>query len=597
MQRRELLLGASAMSLAGGLSASKVALAEPIQIYDPYTPGADSQQQLGVPKGKIFEFTFADSKIFPGTVRKITVYVPAQYRADRPACVYVGLDGLGFEAPTVFDNLIHKGEMPVTIAIGVASGRVESENGANNPRFNRSFEFDALNDNFARFLLTELFPEVSRHKTPDLLPILLSESPNDRAAGGASTGGIGAFTLAWERPDAFRRVFTAIGTFVGMRGGDRYPVLVRKTEPKPIRIFMQDGANDGLPGVLDEVGDWWMSNQMMQRALKFAGYQVEHVWGVGPHSSRHATAVFPDAMRWLWADWPKPVITGESRNSVLQSILRSGEEWRVVAGDYRCTGAIAANPDGEVVFCDASGITWKIISEERLREYSILRDTYERMSFGHDGRAYVAAKHGIVALSGVGRSTVLTQSIHVLDFVVTHRGALYVLGARNGREGAGELWLVTPHDEEFRLDTGLNHPAGIALSPDGQWLVVGERNTHWGYSYRVRADGTVGDRQQFYWFHTADSSEHNGVLALTMDREGRLYAATPMGVQVLDRNGRVRAILTVPVGSVTGLAFGGEDFRTLYVSCADGKLYRRKLNVTGSLSCDSPIKLADTSGA
>ena len=203
--------------------------------------------------------------------------------------------------------------MPVTIAIGVSPGQVESAKTPADPRFNRSFEFDGLNDNLARFLLEEVFPEIEKnHKTPDDLPIRLSTDPNDRCAGGGSTGGIGAFTLAWERPDAFRRVFTAIGTFVGMRGGDRYPVLIRKTEPKPIRVFMQDGSADEWMGG-PEVGDWWMSNQTVERALEFAGYDVQHVWGTGPHSGRQATAIFPDAMRFLWKDWPQPIKAGSRR--------------------------------------------------------------------------------------------------------------------------------------------------------------------------------------------------------------------------------------------------------------------------------------------
>jgi enterochelin esterase-like enzyme len=122
--------------------------------------------------------------------------------------------------PIVFDNLIAQNAMPVTIAIGLSSGIVDSANPPQNPRFDRSFEFDSLNDRLVRFLLDEVIPQVEQHRTPDGAPILLSNDPNDRAIGGASTGGIGAFTAAWERPDAFHRVFTSIGTFVGMRGGE-----------------------------------------------------------------------------------------------------------------------------------------------------------------------------------------------------------------------------------------------------------------------------------------------------------------------------------------------------------------------------------------
>jgi hypothetical protein len=141
--------------------------------------------------------------------------------------------------------------------------------------------------------------------------IKLSHDGNDRAIGGESSGAIAAFTAAWERPDSFTRVFSSIGTYVDLRGGMRYPSLIRKYEPKPIRIFMQDGSSDlNIYG-----GDWWMVNQTMERAFQFAGYEVQHVWGDGGHTGKQATAVFPDAMRWLWKDWPKPVTAGPSQNA------------------------------------------------------------------------------------------------------------------------------------------------------------------------------------------------------------------------------------------------------------------------------------------
>ena len=561
---------------------------------DQYVPGEDSLTQDGVPKGKIFEFNFDRSKIFPGTTRKITVYVPAQYSADKPACVYVSLDGLGFRTPTVFDNLIYKHEMPVTIAIGVASGTVDSADPSQNPRFNRSFEFDGLNDNLARFLLEEVFPEVERHNSPDGLPIRLSKDPNDRAAGGGSTGGIGAFTLAWERPDAFRRVFTAIGTFVGMRGGDSYAVLVRKTEPKPIRIFMQDGSNDELTTFLGEVGSWWMSNQTMERALEFAGYQVEHVWGSGSHDPRHATAVFPDAMRWLWQDWPQPITVGDSQNVFLKAILQPGQGWESIAGSYQSNGAMAATPEGALVlYSTTDEKIHKVLPDSESTAYKRIGEISRGgLTFGPDGRIYVSKGRKIVTYTPTGQSSIIAQDIEAKHLIVTHDNKLYVTeSSSQSKNGTGKLWLIRLSGEKVLLDSELKYPSGVALSPDGLWLAVAESNTHWGYSYRVNPDGSVQDKQRFYWFHVPDTASDSGAQAWVMDREGRLYAATRMGVQVFDRNGRVRAILPLPGGEVTGLSFGGTNFDTLYVSCADHKLYRRKLKVAGAPSWSSPIAL------
>jgi len=487
-----------------------------------YVPGPDSKPQPGVPQGATFEFTLEHSKIFPGTTRKITVYVPAEYTADKPACVYVGLDALAFEVPTVFDNLIYKHEMPITIAVGIEPGAVRSAGAPENPRFNRSFEFDGLSDNLARFVLDEVLPAVESHQTPAGLPIRLSKDPNDRAAGGASTGAIGSFTLAWQRPDAFRRVFTAIGTFVGMRGGDRYAVLVRKTEPKPIRIFMQDGSHDGLPGFIDEVGDWWMSNQTMERALEFAGYSVQHVWGEGSHNGAHATALFPDAMRWLWKDWPQPVTAGQSQNTFLKDILMPGESWQPV----QPADATAAK----------------------------LFDFEARNS--HRYRALDAQGHE------------------------------YFTDA-----AAGQVWLRLASGKTVLLDSGLKAPTGVALSPDGLWLAVAESETHWGYSYRVQRDGTIQDKQRFYWFHVSDDADDSGAGAWVMDRDGRLYAATRMGVQVFDHNGRVRAILPVPGGEIDSIAFGGPDMTTLFVASPAHELYRRKMKVPGAVPGSAPIEV------
>ncbi|MGO9518515.1 MAG: SMP-30/gluconolactonase/LRE family protein [Candidatus Korobacteraceae bacterium] len=570
-----------------------------------YVLSPDSMSQSGVPQGETFHFVFDHSTIYPGTFREISVYVPAEYKADKPACVYVGLDGLGFNASTVFDNLIYKHEMPVTIAIGIAPGAVASDRQESNvvanrtdtaqgddpnPRYNRSFEFDSLNANLAHFILEEVFPEVERRKTASGLRIRLSKDPNDRAAGGASTGGIGAFTLAWERPDAFRRVFTAVGTFVGMRGGDHYAVLIRKTAPKPIRIFMQDGSEDEwMRG--PEMGDWWMSNQTIERALEFAGYQVKHVWGGGSHNDAQAQAIFPDAMRWLWKDWPQPITAGESNNTFLQAILLPHEDWQVVAGKYQSVGILAADPMGEVVFRDGAGSKSEVIDiDGQLGSYAPLSMSYEGLAFGPDARAYITdTEHAtIVAVTTHGNRSTLARNIRGTALLITSDRTIYVVESETAGTHAGKLWLAKPGGEKILLDASLNQPTSIAISPDGRWLALAEKGSRWGYSYRIQSDGTVQEKQQFFWFEVSDIADDSGAGSSAMDRDGRLYVATRMGVQIFDHNGRVRAILPVPGGEAVGLSFGGRGFDTLFVSCADHKIYRRKLKINGSKPWGAP---------
>ncbi|WP_373513403.1 alpha/beta hydrolase-fold protein, partial [Persicitalea sp.] len=315
-----------------------------------YPADPASVEQAGVPKGEVLKFTFDQSKIFPGTWREVWVYVPTQYDPSKPACVYVNQDGIQWKATTVFDNLIHKKEMPVTIGVFVTPGRVIAQNPEEAlDRFNRSYEYDGLGDNYARFILEEILPEVEKMKTSDGRVIHLSKNGNDRAIGGSSSGAVCAFTAAWERPNDFSRVFSAIGTYVGLRGADRYPTLIRKYEPKPLRVFLQDGEND----LNIYAGDWWMANQMMLRALNFSGYEVAHVWGEGAHNGKHGTALFPDAMRYLWKGWPEPVKTSTSKNPMLTDVVVPGAGWELASGKYASNNSLVVDVQGELFFQDA----------------------------------------------------------------------------------------------------------------------------------------------------------------------------------------------------------------------------------------------------
>lgn len=311
-----------------------------------YPPGPDSQSQPGVPKGELIRFVFAESKIFPGTSRDVTVYVPAQYDPARPACVYVNQDGVQYQAPTVFDNLIHRGEMPVTIGVFVMHGRVlAADPNTALDRFNRSYEYDGLGDNYVRFLLEELLPAVETKQTADGRPLRLSKEGKDRAIGGASSGAIAAFTAAWERPDQFRKVLSTIGSFVHLAGGDSYPSLIRKTERKPLRVYLEDASGD-----LDNpYGNWPLANQQMHAALRYMGYDVRFDYAEGyGHNADHGGSLFPDALRWLWrAETHRPEIVTKgdlASDLTLHRLLVEGEGWtKVVDGlafaDAPCTDA------------------------------------------------------------------------------------------------------------------------------------------------------------------------------------------------------------------------------------------------------------------
>jgi enterochelin esterase-like enzyme len=267
-----------------------------------YTLGPDSQYQPGVPHGTVTKHTWK-SAIFPGTERDYLVYVPKQYDPAKPACVMVFQDGANyastngqFRATIVFDNLIHKKEMPVTIGIFINPGTVPPAEAGQKPRSNRSFEYDSTGDLYARFLMEEILPEVGKTYN-------LAKDAKNRAIGGISSGGICAFTVAWERPNEFSKVLSHVGSFTNIRGGYIYPALIRKTKgnPKPIRVFLQDGSGD-----LDNLhGNWPLANKDMAAALKYSEYDYRFEFGTEGHNGKHGGAILPDSLRWLWRDHPK----------------------------------------------------------------------------------------------------------------------------------------------------------------------------------------------------------------------------------------------------------------------------------------------------
>ena len=300
---------------------------EPNRKPGEYKLGPDSLPQAGVPQGKLEGPLLFRSQIFTNTVRQYWIYVPAQYTPDQPANVLVFQDGQratktngALRVPQVLENLIAKKEIPTTIGIFITPGQrgeVYQEAGGGNPN-NRSFEYDSLNDNYARFICEEMLPEVGKKYN-------LTKDPEARAIGGTSSGAICAFTVAWQRPDEFRNVISMIGSYTSIAyrpgrdgqpmilGGDLYPTLIRKTPIKPIRIFLQDGSND----LNNDHGSWFLANQQVLSALEYANskaerdktsgprYRIKHEWGDGNHSDNHGGAILPDILRWMWKEQVK----------------------------------------------------------------------------------------------------------------------------------------------------------------------------------------------------------------------------------------------------------------------------------------------------
>jgi sugar lactone lactonase YvrE len=352
-------------------------------------------------------------------------------------------------------------------------------------------------------------------------------------------------------------------------------------------VFLQDGSNDlNIYG-----GDWWKANETIERALTFSGYEVKHVWGEDGHSGRQGTSLFPDAMRWIWKDWPKAVTKGNSKNQYLNDIVWPGENWELVGEGYGFTEGTAANAKGEAFYQDIpNSKTYKVGLDGKLTTLPLDAKRASGTSFGPDGKRYVVAggTKQIISYDASEKETVVADSISGNDLVVASNGNIYMTSP-DGRERPSKLYLIRPNGEKTVVDEGLKFANGIALTPDQTQLYVTESASHWVWVYKIQANGTLAYKQRYGWLHTPDTEENAWSDGLKCDTAGRVYTTSRLGIQVLDQLGRVNAILPVPYGQASNCCFGGADFDTLYVSCGS-KVYRRKLKVRGANTFSNPVK-------
>ena len=278
-----------------------------------YRLGPDSMPEEGVPKGEIRGPFTLPSKVYEGTQHTYWVYVPAQYDSSVPASLMIFQDGQAFKNPdgdlraqNVMDNLIYRHEIPVMLAVFINPGRTPEQPEPTLQEWgdrttNRPTEYNTPDDKYARVIVDELMPVLYKDYN-------ISKDPDQHGIGGASSGAIAAFAVAWERPNDFRKVVSIVGSFVNLRGGYVYPERVLESEKKPVRIFLCDGRNDnrgiGRGGTYDEKRDWFFQNVRLMKALTQKGYEVNYSWGMNLHGQKFGGAILPEMMRWLWRDGP-----------------------------------------------------------------------------------------------------------------------------------------------------------------------------------------------------------------------------------------------------------------------------------------------------
>ncbi len=574
-----------------------------------YTPGPDSLPQASSPKGVTTKYLLPPGKYYPGTPHNYWVYVPAQYDAAKATPFMIFLDGGGAitggaKVPVVFDNLIAKKEIPAMIAIFIDPGVLPALNDQAQSRYERIFEYDSINGRFAQFLLDEVIPEVAKKYN-------LSKDPNDRGIQGTSTGAVGAFMAAWSRPDQFRRVISFIGTFVAMKGADTLGSLIRKSEPKPIRIFMQDGKNDHItpdrPFGTFFAGSWPINNQQLYEDLQFAGYDVKLELGESGHDGRQTSVIFPDMMRWLWRDYPKPITAqlpagygkpGWDTRAQVFGTVSLDKPWEQVGGTYKSAASPTADKDGNVYFADAAaGVIYKAGADGKVSAFRSGLAGVKAVRVGGDGRVY-AAQPGLKrivsfdAAAASGGEKVVAQGVTADDLAVTLKGSVYFVDSAAKTVSLVAPGAVAGKSKVVFNGTEMLKPAALTLSPDQAMLIVGDAQNKFSWSLQIAADGSLINGEPFYRVDMPDVSPYSGVAGVMEDSEGQVYFSTAVGIQLCEANGRSAAILSKPeMGDVTGIAFGGKDMNWIYAT-EGGKLFRRASlrKGVGSWAVLKPVK-------
>lgn len=576
---------------------------------------ADSQPQPDVPKGTLLKDTYTakEDSVFPGTQRDYQIYLPAGFDKAKPAAFMVFQDGVIYQAPIVFDNLIAKKDIPPLVGIFIKPGVVPAANDNALPRFNRSYEYDSITPTYSQFLIDEFLPAIeAKHG------LKLSTDPNHTAIAGNSSGGICAFMAAWHRPDRFRRIFTGVGTYVGIHGADQLPVLVRKFEPKPLRVFLQSGTGDNNL----YCGDWWMANQMMERSLTWAGYDVNHAWGEGGHNQKHASQIFPDVLRWLWRDWQTNIEVkanpkGESKWKGYE-VVGDGEWERVLhepATDHNrgLRTEMTSTADGSV-YVHKGAIEENVTSFVRLDTDGGKQEVKVRAKVSVSG--FRAGPNGCLRLfcdveppnrfarivdvspnGKVVREITFGDKDNEYDPPCTNHGGiccdslgrLYFAGCNDaliGRINVDGTYQYL-HGQEWHSEV-LGSSAGlICLSPDQTLLYIANRGDRID-CVQLRSELPLFQHPQHFYLTANPYGMPFPVIthAMCVDTNGWLYVATSLGIQVCDQAGRVNFILPTPKPALD-VCFGGKDLSELFIACGD-TIYKRPTKAKGVVSGQQP---------
>ncbi|MFI5356320.1 MAG: alpha/beta hydrolase-fold protein [Opitutales bacterium] len=534
--------------------------------------GPDSRRQPGVPEGRLEKYQFNTSRIFPGTERDYWVYVPAQYRPTKAACLLVVQDGWShlffnrWAVNIVLDNLIHQGAMPIMIGVFINPGQVPPARPNVWARINRSFEYDSTGDRYVRFLLEELLPEVEQRYR-------IRADGNSRAIMGGSSGAFCALNAAWERPDKFQRVFSNVGSFAPMRGGDTLANRVRLTDPKPLRIFLAGGAAD-----LDVVcGHWWTVNLAMQAALRYAGYEVRHAWDDrAGHNEFHGSMVCPAALRWLWSGYPRKVKAGRDSRQPVVKVLAPQRHWESMAAAPAGVGALAVDLAGRLCFAaEADGTIRRLESTGRTTVLARNLPGIAALAFDAAGVLLAArpSARQVCRLRGRNRPEILAKGMAVHGIGVNGTGGIYLAETKRNR-----VWHLSRSGGRCEVAWRGKAPTVLCATGDGTQMLVALANGDHVWITSIAPEGGLTHAEPFFVLCRDEGEPAREVTAMSVACPGWLLIATRAGLQLNFHHGLVAGFVPPPVpgAALTGVALAGPKRDELYVSCR-GRIFRRRI--------------------
>jgi len=537
------------------------------------------------------DYTLPPGPFYPGTSHTYSVHIPPGYDGAHTLPVTIFLDrqiflGGGIDFPAMIDGLITRHDIPPMLTVFIDAGVDDTlPNSGTTPqnRYERAYEYDSITPRYGNFLAERLIPDLARHYK-------ISDNPDDRALVGLSSSAVGAFAAAWNRPDQFHRVISFIGTYVAMKGADTLPALVRRTEPKPLRIFLQDGSNDHMapeePFGAYYAGNWPINNQVMYQDLKFAGYDTKYVEGDGSHDLQQGVEILPDVLRWTWRNYPQPITEHEppyidSPSAMLRgavfSIISASHPWQPVSTQTNIATGPVGDDAGNVFYANTQGQIYRE-TNGTISPIGTPHGPISALAVTGDNRLLVAetTRRQIVSLDENGNTShIVGRHITASGIAITRTGGLYIT------QPNGPVLYLSANGQTISTNASLPGASGITLTPDQAMAIVSSRQSRFAWSYQIAPDGTLTHGEPYYRLDTPDDADSSQIATPAVDRNGQVYFATPLGIEICEQNGRAAPILNAPTpDGAQSIALAGPNRAFLY-TLSHHTLYRRPIKTRG----------------